>query len=1034
MDSESNDDNKATGGQPNIETTEVSGYSEVEVSGALLVIRAFREPQLKAVFDIGADYVAPVLGPIKEIEVHAYDQFSNHYYAITRRAHDGHFITDPVTFESGSWRRKGPNALHYRYRQLFGWSEWYDTGWFYLTDRPVIYRPTTVYTSSFVTIRGGAEPYSNVLLSTQNGVVWGDVSIPASGGFSIGSKKLDQSNYSMSAVCYVPGYRFGVYSDIYDFSVILPPVISGITPPNSSHPVIFGSTGLPGATIDVRIRDTDIYLFKDALVDNSGNWRATSTYTFQAIGSYPLVACQRLRGTVTDAGPVLIYSYRLPPIILGPAPLQGQSFILEGNRGLEQAQLKVYRDQENSPVYGTGMVTEISGSWTVQVSKIPPGPISLVVEQYVPAYTVRSEARLFKIRPPKLEQPTIVFPNDTSVKFSGKGHYDPARPTRIQFIVESGQGTAPPVAIVKADCTWETTATGWELGIRTLVITQQIADSPSGWIDSLPCKFTVNKVLPDITDVQYTQDYQPTFTGQGFNGATVQLRKPNSGDFEAPPADVAGGQWSSTASTVWGPSFERQVHIKQYLGDQSSPTWFVLKVIIPPLAPGVDAPPEEGLTPTFSGSCWPDAVVKIKFSDSEAIFDATVSGDIWSFKRPDPFTGGVTYTIEAIQAVAGQPSEPACRTFSVYRELLQPVIKTPLPDEETDSDLTVTGDNGLSGASMQLWDARDNKSLGSPVILVEDGLWSIALSGLAVDRWYISAQQTLNNRPSEHSDVREFNVVVMPPEFCNPLPDSDLPRTSTLSGKGRPGALVTVWSEGLAEPLLRDVLIGPNGFWDGSVTLAVGDKVIWANQTFEGKTSKPSPEVSCRFVPHAVLPESPTPQEHLGNAVTVSGFAVPGDQITLMRGATELGQTPVLADGSWSITATLEPPDGAVTLSTVASCGEFPSAPSEWVSQVGLYLPAFTKPEAGHWVSPMVTFTGLGNPGVGKLMAWYNPDVVLAASVTVTAAGWMARPPEPLAGGAQWCRFEQTFSTGTPISDCSESGRFDVGGETSGDS
>jgi hypothetical protein len=334
---------------------------------------------------------------------------------------------------------------------------------------------------------------------------------------------------------------------------------------------------------------------------------------------------------------------------------------------------------------------------------------------------------------------------------------------------------------------------------------------------------------------------------------------------------------------------------------------------------------------------------------------------------------------------------------------------------------------------MQLWDARDKKPLGKPVILTQNGAWSISLNELVIDSWFISAQQTHNNRPSEHSDIREFKVVVLPPEFVNPSPSGgDLPRTSTLSGKGRPNGRVTVWCKGIADPVLVDVLINLRGIWEGEVTFDVGEKVFWAIQTFDGKTSKSSPDVPCRFVPHAVLPESPIPEETLGKTVTVSGFAVPNDQITLKRGATVLGQTPVLPDRTWSITVELAPPDGAVTLSIVASNGEFHSAPSEWVSQSGLYLPEFTKPVAGQWGLPAMTFAGLGKPGSGKVMSWYNPDVVLVEPVPVTSDGWVATSTGPLAEGGHWCRFRQTFSTGTTISDCSESGRFDVRVESSG--
>ncbi|MGD6955930.1 hypothetical protein, partial [Bacillus thuringiensis] len=113
----------------------------------------------------------------------------------------------------------------------------------------------------------------------------------------------------------------------------------------------------------------------------------------------------------------------------------------------------------------------------------------------------------------------------------------------------------------------------WPLGTYNVSVIQKIADNASGWIDSLPLTFEVKNILPDVSDVQFTNDYQPTFSGKGFSRALVQPRRPNSPYLEAPEVEVVGGRWSTKASTVWGPSFERQVHIKQFLDGHQSPNW-----------------------------------------------------------------------------------------------------------------------------------------------------------------------------------------------------------------------------------------------------------------------------------------------------------------------------------------------------------------------------------------------------------------------------------------------------------------------------
>jgi hypothetical protein len=1000
-----------------------------------LIRRDLRYPMAGTIGNIKKSFIAPEIGSAEIVEAHYYDVNSRMYLSTA-----GGPVSDPVYLPASPNRIPGITAIHYRFKKNGQWGSWYDSGWFRMQFPPVILSPTQdkVYISGDIIVEGNiAEPASYLQLIDD--VLKEPLAPPlpnvSSGKFRLSLSLSKQGRYRIFVRQASSAAGF-LDSDVVSFSVIHPPIIwkIGDGSAGNKHPEITGAA-LQGCTIDVYIKGTSTYVLKDVPVHYMGLWSAQSKYTFETSGTYTLVARQRLRETVSGEGPGLDFSYFGPPNILGPEPLQDQSFLLQGNNGLQGAELKVYPDQENSPIYGSGTVTQINGSWAVQVSGIPPGPVSLVAEQiFQNIPSGRGPARLFKIRPPQLESIAINVGLDGQITFKGKG--SPRAIVEIFAVSGPDASPIPPVPVV--DGKWEATATDWPLGTYGIQYLQRVPDGANGWIVSHPSAtegFT--KLLPDVDKVDFTPVYQPTFSGLGYPGATVKLIDPESQEPVAPDAPVSqqNREWSSLALAQWGPG-NRRVHVKQYLDGHESPKWVALDVNIPPLEPTVEEPSDDGISPTFTGTCWPAARVEVSFSDDDysEICTASVIGERWTFSRQAPFDAGVIHTIRAIQTFAGQSSEPASRTFSVYWELLQPVIESPLPDEETDSALTVTGDNGMSGASMQLWDARDKKPLGNPVILAENGPWSIALSGLAIDRWFISAQQTLNNRLSEHSDIREFNVVIMPPEFLNPLPGSNLPRTSSLSGKGRTGALVTVWCKDIAEPLLRDVPVGPKDVWDHSVTLAVGDKVFWATQTFEGKTSKPSLEVACRFVPHAVLPESPTPEEQLGNTVTVSGFAVPGDQITLMRGPNAIGQARVLPEGTWSITATLAPPDGAVTLSTVASCDEFASAPSEWVSQVGLYLPAFTKPEAGHWVSPLVMCTGLGKPGVGKLMSWYSPDVVLAASVTVTPAGWRAQPAAPFASGTQWCRFEQTFSTGTPISDCSESGRFDVRVESSGDS
>ncbi|MBV4472529.1 hypothetical protein KVG87_25790, partial [Pseudomonas sp. SWRI31] len=100
------------------------------------------------------------------------------------------------------------------------------------------------------------------------------------------------------------------------------------------------------------------------------------------------------------------------------------------------------------------------------------------------------------------------------------------------------------------------------------------------------------------------------------------------------------------------------------------------------------------------------------------------------------------------------------------------------------------------------------------------------------------AQQTLDGRPSLHSDEHELTVVLLPPEFLQPIQHGKLPRTALLKGTGMRGGVVDVCLQGLAEPLLSDVIVDWAGNWQAEVTLPVGSKTIWARQSFMDESGK----------------------------------------------------------------------------------------------------------------------------------------------------------------------------------------------------
>ena len=706
---------------------------------------------------------------------------------------------------------------------------------------------------------------------------------------------------------------------------------------------------------------------------------------------------------------------------------------ISGTGAVANAIVEVLKDLEHSYKIGEGTAGP-QGQWSVTrfIRDMPPGPFSIVARQIVSGVPSDvSTARSFKVRPPALTAVTISHPTVTSLKFSGTGHTG----ATVEITIVSGppNGTTPPTVQVVAG-RWETTVTNWPFGSYILSVIQKISDNANGWIESQPYTFPVNRVLPDPSDIKFTTEYRPTFSGKGYNGATVKIADPGGSTFPAPNASVSNGLWSSRASQEWGPTFERDVHIRQFLDGQMSPNWVPLIVTIPPLAPVIGKVEEDGLSPKISGTCWSDAVVELTFSDAPTKHPATVTGTSWTFQRGTLFAPDVPHTVTVTQIAAEQTSPPASVTFTVYTPMLKPVITKPAPDSEVGRDMTVEGQDGMAGATMQLRDAQSGRDLGSPKTLIENGEWLIELTDLDFRPYTIDAQQTCNERESERSDMLDFEVVLLPPVFTQPTENGDLPRTATLEGEGMPDGFVEVWLEGNSEPLLSGVPVDEYGRWKAEVTLPVGAKIIWARQTFDGQKSKDSSPLSYNVVPAAPFIETPALDEPIGRRVVISGFGVPRDTVTVKlvgAASTALGRSPVLEDRTWSVTLMLGQPGGRCDLVAVASCDGFESADSPVRSvMLGAFLPSIDVPAAGRWVSDPVRFEGQGKPGVGQVTSWFNPDQKWSSDVPVSSSGWQGSAAQPLPDGGNWCRFRQTLTDseeGATVSDWVDSERFEVG-------
>ncbi len=825
----------------------------------------------------------------------------------------------------------------------------------------------------------------------------------------------------------------------HNFEFYVPPKISKPSPSTTQNAsfLMEGHNGEPGAQLVVVEKSNPSITYGTTTVTAAnGDWSI-------AVAGLPLrrieLVVKQFVGFSISISAALPLEIGIPAPVIGTPPsgsTQNSNFPVTGTGALPGATVEIFEDLMNRPALGS---TVASGTaWSVDLIALAPGPLSLVAMQTLNGSpSPRSVARNFKIRPAELTTVTVEQTDDGTLVFSGNGHYDIKLRTEIQFAVPAAV-SAPPNVTVQPDSKWQTSATDWPFGEYDVEVIQKVYDNANGWIQSPPYPFTVVKQLPDVSDLKYTVDYQPTFSGKGSNGATVEVRHPNSSQLAAPAQTVVQGEWLTQATEVWGPSWEREVHIKQFMGTQQSPNWLVLKVTIAPSPPGLNEPEADGLSPTFSGTCWPGAVVTLVYDDEPlAEHELPCPTGIWQFKRTTPFAPDKEHKVTVTQFVDPQTSDPVSRTFTVSLPMRPPRISHPVADAKVGSDLVVTGADGMKGAIVYLRDKQFDRLLGETAPLSADDGWSIALQGLDYRHYTLDAWQTLGDRPSEYSADVKFQVVSLPPEITQPTRGGTLERAAKFKGKGMKGGRVDIFLNDLVAPVLSNIPVDANGDWEGLVSLSVGRKTLWARQTVMDENGKPQEsENSVAFdfdvVPRPPVIETPVADECVGIKVVVSGFGEPGDTVTVtlvgdgssmpVSGHVQPGRTWSVALDAHSLVGT------QYRLEAVASSGEFYSSKSLRDVELAGFVPVIDQPAAGKQVSQPVEFAGQGRGGVGKVVSWYNPDVHWVKQLPVASGLWRGESLA-LPEGGSWCRFRQSLTNsadGATTSDWADSKRFEV--------
>ena len=333
------------------------------------------------------------------------------------------FETIVQNFPPGIYR------IHYTYLlKDGGWSYWYDSGLFTVVSPTNITSPgQDSSVPSSVEITGeGAVPHATINVRGEDGTVYGTGSATTQGNWKVVVKDLPVNRTTSLVAAQSRGDVEINTSVPLKLNVKAKPVI---TSPRAGEvlrelrPEVSG-TGSNNTTVTIFQQGFGGVSYGSGTVAN-GIWKFKLTKNLP-VGGFVVHAQATFNGQlITWSDPVLVTVRYPAPLITGPeaGTVQDQTFTISGTGGIAGATVEILVDLDHEhTVLGTGSV-QSGGSWNV-IATLPPGPISVVAEQFVGSseHSWRSLDRAFKIRPPQLTAVTATaLPNNT-VRFSGVGH------------------------------------------------------------------------------------------------------------------------------------------------------------------------------------------------------------------------------------------------------------------------------------------------------------------------------------------------------------------------------------------------------------------------------------------------------------------------------------------------------------------------------------------------------------------------------------------------------------------------------------
>jgi hypothetical protein len=529
-----------------------------------------------------------------------------------------------------------------------------------------------------------------------------------------------------------------------------------------------------------------------------------------------------------------------------------------------------------------------------------------------------------------------------------------------------------------------------------------------------------------------TNDTTPTITGSAEPNSTVSIF--NNGVFVATAPVDGAGTWTYTPTLVDGPQSITVSSLNAAGNASPLSTAFAFTVdATPPAAPIVNPTNGSG---TLAGTAEPGAIISVDVGNdggpATVLADATTGA--WTYLLPAGVTDATPIAVTATDA-AGNTSTativlvdqilPLAPTLTAVTDDQGPVVGPVVAGGATNDTLPVLTGTAENNATVTILDN------GTPIGTVQagpTGAWTFTPATPLVDGPHsitITATDAAGNT-GPATAAFGFTVVTTAPAVpaIVTVTDNQAPQLGTvagggstndvtpvISGTGDVGAIITLYIDGVAQPVTTTV--DGLGAWSFTPTLAEGP------HTFTVTATNAAGLVSGTSGGYAVIVDltpPPTPLIDASDGTTVSGDGEVGATIQLFLNGDTTPTTTATVDafGQWS--ATFAPPlaDGTtVTAVAVDAAGNFsggaPTIVDTGTPTTPPAVPVITAiaDDVGTVQGPIVAGT-ITNDTAPLVSGTSDPDALITiydnglqiGTTTATPGGtWSFTPPVALGEG-----------------------------------